>query len=112
MNFEIESKRQNLLQQRWEVMFKVEHNAAPTPKRDELRQKVAEAMNAKKECVIIDHNNSVTGIGISHGYAKVYETVDAAKKAEKNYMLVRHGLAEKKKKVVAPKAAKAAKKIK
>ncbi|OPY31820.1 MAG: 30S ribosomal protein S24e [Methanomassiliicoccales archaeon PtaU1.Bin124] len=106
MNFEIESKKQNLLQKRWEVIFKIEHKGAPTPKRDEMRQKVAEALNAKKEAVVIDHTNTDTGIGISTGYAKVYENVEAVKKSEKHYLLVRHGLAEKKVKV--KKAAKAA----
>lgn len=96
MNFEIESKKQNLLQKRWEVMFNVEHKGAPTPKRDELRQKVAEALNAKKEVVIIDHTNTDTGRGISYGYAKFYENIEAVKKTEKHYLLVRHGLAEKK----------------
>jgi len=110
VNFEIESKKQNLLQKRWEVMFMVEHKGTPTPKRDELRQKVAEALNAKKECVIIDHTNTDTGIGISKGYAKVYESVDAVKKNEKHHLLVRHGLAEKKVKAKKAPAKKSGKK--
>lgn len=110
MNFEIENKRQNLLQKRWEVEFKVEHSGQPTPTRDELRQKVAEAMKAKKECVIIDNTTTATGLGVSRGYAKVYDSIDAAKAVERNYMLVRHGLAEKKKKVAAAKAEKKKKK--
>lgn len=96
MKFEIESKKQNVLHKRWEVLFNVDHVGAPTPKRDELRQKVAEAMNTKKECVIIDNTATETGTGLSSGYAKVYESLDILKKAEKHYMLVRHGLAEKK----------------
>ncbi|QLH74118.1 MAG: 30S ribosomal protein S24e [Methanomassiliicoccales archaeon] len=106
MKFEIESKKQNLLQKRWEVRFKVEHVGAATPKRDELRQKVAEAMNSKKELVIIDNTSTETGSGISHGYAKVYETIEGVKRSEKNYMLVRHGLAEKKAKTAGAKSAK------
>ncbi|HSV42395.1 MAG TPA: hypothetical protein VLH13_03175 [Methanomassiliicoccales archaeon] len=110
MNFEIESKKQNVLHKRWEIMFMIEHSGASTPKRDEMRQKVAEAMNAKKEVVIIDNTRTETGLGVSHGYAKVYDSLDAAKKAEKNYMLVRHGLAEKKVKAKAPPAKKGGKK--
>jgi small subunit ribosomal protein S24e len=109
VNFEIESKKQNLLQKRWEVMFMVEHKGAPTPKRDELRQKVAEALNAKKECVIIDNTHTDTGRGVSEGYAKVYENVEAVKKTEKYHQLVRHGLAEKKVKVKKAPAKKAGK---
>jgi small subunit ribosomal protein S24e len=105
LKFEIESKKQNVLQQRWEVMFNVEHIGAPTPKRDELRQKVAEAMNTKKELVIIDNTVTETGTGLSSGYAKVYESIEAIKKAEKHYMLVRHGFAEKKVKVKTAKKA-------
>ncbi len=112
MNLRIDNKKQNALQHRWELTFTAEHNGVATPKRDELRQKVAEAMGAKKELVIIDRTNTETGTGVSHGYAKVYESVEAAKKTERNYMQVRHGLAEKKKRVAAAPAAKAAKKIK
>jgi len=112
LNLRIDNKKQNLLQHRWELNFTAEHGGLATPKRDELRQKVAEAMGAKKEQVIIDRNVTETGMGVSHGYAKVYESVDAVKRTERNYMQVRHGLAEKKKKVAVAHTARAAPKIK
>jgi len=105
LNFEIESKKQNMLQKRWEVIFNIEHVGAPTPKRDEIRQKVAEAMNAKKELVIVDNTCTETGAGYSYGYAKVYGTQEDLKNFEKYYQLVRHGLAEKKVKVKTAKKA-------
>jgi small subunit ribosomal protein S24e len=112
LNLRIENKKQNLLQHRWELNFTVEHNGQATPKRDEMRQKVAEVMGAKKEQVVIDRTVTETGTGVSHGYAKVYDSVDSAKKTERNYMQVRHGLAEKKKKVAVAATARAAPKIK
>jgi small subunit ribosomal protein S24e len=103
LKLEIEKKRENALQERSEIWFTVEHAGEPTPKRDEMRSALAVKTNVPKERVIIDHTETEYGLGLSKGYAKVYTSIDAAKKAEKNYMLVRHGLAQKKVKVkVAP----------
>jgi small subunit ribosomal protein S24e len=103
LKLEIDSKKENALQERSEIQFTVEHAGEPTPKRDEMRAKLAEKVGVPKERVIIDHTETEYGMGLSKGYAKVYASIDAAKKAEKNYMLVRHGLAQKKVKVkVAP----------
>jgi len=111
LKLEIESKRENALQERSEIMFTVEHAGEPTPKRDEMRSALAVKTNVPKERVIIDHTETEFGVGISKGYAKVYTSMEALKKAEKNYMLVRHGLGQKKVKVkvVATRAAPKAK---
>jgi small subunit ribosomal protein S24e len=103
LKLEIESRRENALQDRTEIWFTIEHSGEPTPKRDEMRAKLAEKTSVPKERVIVDHTETEYGTGFSRGYAKVYNSIEAAKKAEKNYMLVRHGLAQKKAKVkVAP----------
>ena len=58
MKLEIESKRENALQERSEIMFTVEHAGEPTPKRDEMRSALAVKTNVPKERVIIDHEKS------------------------------------------------------
>ena len=65
-----------------------------------------------KDRVVIDHTNTEFGMGKSHGYAKVYETPELAKSSEKNYILARQGMAEKRPKKVKMVKAKAAPKIK
>ena len=74
MKVEIDSKKENVLHKRTEVIFTAEHGGEPTPKRSDLRAGIADKLGVNKDRVVIDHTNSEFGIGRSHGYAKVYET--------------------------------------
>ena len=112
MKVEIDSKKDNILHKRIEVQFTAEHNGEATPKRKDLRAGIADKLGVAKDRVILDHTNTEFGMGVSHGYAKVYETAELAKSSEKNYILARQGLAEKKAKKVKLVKAKAAPKIK
>lgn len=112
MKVEIDSKKENVLHKRTEVMFTAEHGGEPTPKRSDLRAGIADKLGVNKDRVVIDHTNSEFGMGKSHGYAKVYETPELAKSSEKNYILARQGMAEKRPKKVKQIKAKAAPKIK
>ncbi|MCG7840556.1 MAG: hypothetical protein MIO87_01460 [Methanomassiliicoccales archaeon] len=97
MKIEIESKRPNVLMDRTEVSFKADHRGEGSPKRADVKVKLAEALAVSKEKVIIDHMEAEFGMGVSMGYAKVYGSVESAKKFEKNYLQVRNGLSEPKK---------------
>ena len=112
MKVEIDSKKDNILHKRIEVQFTAEHNGEATPKRNDLRAGIADKLGVAKDRVILDHTNTEFGMGVSHGYAKVYETPELAKSSEKNYILARQGLAVKKPKKVKLVKAKAAPKIK
>jgi len=101
----IESKKENQLQERVEVVFTAEHAGEATPARDAVRTSIASAMGVPKERVIVHKMDTEYGKGISRGYAKVYDTNDAVAKAERHHLLVRNALAEKKvKEKAAPKA--------
>ena len=95
MKIEIQSKKENLLLGRSEVLFEVDHDGEPTPARDALRSKLAELMNVQKEKVMVDHLKTEYGKGRSVGYAKVYLSVDAVKSRESKHQQIRHGLIEK-----------------
>jgi len=110
LKLEIVSKNENKLMDRSEVSFKAEHVGEPTPNRDAVRTALANTLSVPKERVVVSDMDSEYGKGASNGYAKVYSSTDAAKKHEKNYLLVRNGLAEKKVKKAAPAAASAKKK--
>ena len=97
MKIEIESKRPNALMDRTEVAFKVDHKGEGSPKRADVKTKLAEALAVSSGKVIIDHMETEFGMGVSTGYAKVYGSEESAKRFEKNYLQARNGLAEPKK---------------
>ncbi|MDH7508672.1 MAG: 30S ribosomal protein S24e [Methanomassiliicoccales archaeon] len=108
MKVEIESKKENVLQERIEVYFRVDHQGEPTPSRDAIKSKLAELLNVQKERVVIASARTEFGKTETRGYAKVYGSVDAAKKHESKHLLVRNKLIQKEEKKKAQTAAPAA----
>jgi small subunit ribosomal protein S24e len=105
LKLNIESKKENPLQDRTEVVFTAEHTGEPTPGREAIQAGIASAMGVGKERVIVDHMDTKYGIGVSKGYAKVYASPEAVKKSERYHQLVRNKMAEKRvKEKAAPKA--------
>ncbi len=95
MEIEIISKKENELLDRIEVRFKAVHAKEGTPQREAVREKIAAALKAAKERVIVDSMDSEFGKMETTGYAKVYKTKDAAMKYEREHVLVRNKLKEK-----------------
>jgi small subunit ribosomal protein S24e len=102
MEIEIVEKKENGLLERIEVTFKASHVDEGTPQREAIREKLSALLKAPKERVIVDAMTSEFGRMETLGYAKVYETKEAAMKYEREHILVRNKLKEKK--VVAKKA--------
>ncbi|MDW5562667.1 MAG: hypothetical protein SA339_05515 [Methanomassiliicoccus sp.] len=96
MKLEIVSKNENKTMDRFEVKFKTEHNGEASPNRDAVRTALAGSMGVQKERVVVSNMASKYGTGASEGNANVYSSVEGAKTHEKNFVLVRNGLAEKK----------------
>lgn len=96
MKLEIVSKNENKTIDRFEVAFRTEHSGEASPNRDSVRTALAGSMGVQKERVIVSNMASEYGTGMSEGNANVYNSAESAKKHEKNYVLVRNGLAEKK----------------
>jgi ribosomal protein S24E len=94
VRIEIESKNPNVLLDRTEVYFRADHSGEGSPKRAEVRAKLAEALAVSKDKVVIDHMETEFGKGVCTGYAKVYGSADSAKRFEKNHLLARNELAE------------------
>lgn len=97
MEIEIVAKEENELLDRVEVRFKAVHTKEGTPKREDVRQKLASMLKAPAERVVVDSMDSEFGRSETVGYAKVYKTKEAALKYEREYVLVRNKLKEKKK---------------
>ncbi|MCK4718341.1 MAG: 30S ribosomal protein S24e [Thermoplasmata archaeon] len=92
MEIEIVDKKENAILKRVEVEFAVSHPNGPTPKRNEVRDSIADAMGAKKETVVIDQLSSTFGKPTTYGYAKVYKTVEDARAVEMEHIQKRNNI--------------------
>lgn len=92
MKMEINEKKENPLYKRTEVYFTVDHAGESTPGRNAVAEEVAKQMKAKRDCVVVTTIESVYGTGKSKGYAKVYDSKDAALELEREYLLKRNGI--------------------
>jgi len=97
MEIEIQSKTDNLLLGRIEVRFVILHEGEGTPKRELVRSELAEKLNAKKETIMVNCMRSSFGSRKTVGYAKIYKSIEDAKKGEADPILKRNGLGTKKK---------------
>jgi len=96
MEIEILEKKDNLLLDRTEYRFLIDHPNEATPKRKDLKDLLKVALDVKKGVLVIDNVTSEFGKGSSRGFAKVYKTEEAAKKVESDHILIRNNLMEKK----------------
>ncbi|MDH4123028.1 MAG: 30S ribosomal protein S24e [Thermoplasmata archaeon] len=108
MEIEFIETKENKLLDRTEIKFKATHTGEATASRDAIREKIASLARSTKEKVILDSMNSKFGLGETIGYAKIYRTIEAAKKHERKHVLIRNKLIEGDKKTAAPAAPKPA----
>ncbi len=102
MKMEITEKKENPLYKRTEVYFDLDHTGESTPGRNAVAEEVAKQMKVKRDCVVVASVESVYGIGKSKGYAKVYESKEAALQLEREYLLKRNGIEAPKAEAEAP----------
>jgi ribosomal protein S24E len=96
MEIEINDKKTNAFFKRTEVHFTIKHENQGTPNQAIIRNELAEAMNVKKEAIIIEKINSSYGLQHTKGYAKVYSSRKDAEKIEQKHILNRNKVSEKK----------------
>lgn len=92
MEIEFLETKENPLLERTEIRFRVKHPDEPTVSRNTVRDKIASLTKASRDKVILDGMNSKFGLCQTDGYVKVYKTVEAAKKHEREHILIRNGL--------------------
>ena len=92
MEIEIVKKSDNPLLGRVEVKFEVSHPKEKTPSRKEVMEGIKEAMELKKDIVVVDSYRSPFGLGRSFGEARVYKDLDSAKNVEEKHVLKRCNL--------------------
>ncbi len=96
MEIDIQSKTNNPLLKRTEVHFFLHHEEESTPKRELIRSELADKLKVKKENIMINYMKSNFGKTETIGYARVYKSVEEAKKREKEYILKRNNVITKK----------------
>ncbi|RUS29465.1 40S ribosomal protein S24 [Jimgerdemannia flammicorona] len=84
----------NRLLQRKQMVVDILHPSRANVSKDELREKLGNLYKTEKEVVFVFGFRTAFGGGKSTGFALVYDNLEAAKKFEPKYRLVRHGLAE------------------
>lgn len=107
MDIEIVSKYENKLLNRTEVRFKATHGKEKTPPRDTVRDALAKSLGGNKDTIVVEEMQSAFGKSETTGYAKMYASVEAAKKLEPHHIQLRNkfaGVAKKVKVEVAKKA--------
>ena len=92
MKMEITQKKENPLLKRTEVYFTISHDGETTPGRNAVAEEVAKQMKSQRTCVVVDHVESIYGRGMSKGYAKVYESKEAALEFDRKHLLKRNGI--------------------
>ncbi len=92
MKMEISETKKNPLMRREEVYFTIEHIGQSTPGRNAIAEELAKKLKTKRNCVIVDTIESLYGIGKSQGYAKIYDSKEAALEFETEYLLKRNGV--------------------
>jgi ribosomal protein S24E len=89
MKIKVIEKKTNKLLDRLEVHFEVEAEKE-TPKRLEVRSKLAAMINYDENLVVIKGIHQETGNRSSKGVAHAYKTVDNLKHVEPEYLIKRN----------------------
>ncbi|MBN1328978.1 MAG: 30S ribosomal protein S24e [Candidatus Heimdallarchaeota archaeon] len=96
MKIKILEKNTNNLLDRLEVTFEVEAEAE-TPKRLEVKSKLAALINHDENLVIIKAIHQARGMKLSKGTAHAYKTEENLKRVEHEYLIKRNTLPAEKK---------------
>lgn len=92
MKIEIKEQKKNPILKREEVRFEINHAGEETPTRNAVAEEMAKIFKAKRNSVVIDEVKGRYGIGISDGYAKIYDNKEAALEFENEHLLIRNGI--------------------
>jgi small subunit ribosomal protein S24e len=92
MEIEIVQKKDNPLFKRVDVDFRVKHPGEATPKREDVREKLAAQLNSRKTLIVVDEMTSRFGRGETQGHCRVYEDVETLGDTEPGHLIKRNNL--------------------
>ncbi|MHC1611620.1 MAG: 30S ribosomal protein S24e [Candidatus Methanospirareceae archaeon] len=91
MKIEITRENENLLLDRKEVSFKLEHEEeGASPSREEARNALIKALKCSPNLLVIDKMRTEFGKRETVGYAKVYASEERMREIEREHILRRN----------------------
>lgn len=94
MEVEIIDRKENNLVKRTELRIRILHPGEATPKREDVRKKVAAIVGVKEELVVLRKIISSFGKAVSYGLVHVYNSREDIFKWEPKYILRRNKMVE------------------
>lgn len=94
MKIEIKSEKKNPLLKRTEYDFVIKHPNESTPTKKAVVEELAKMTKASKDTIVLKSIDTKYGTSESKGYAKVYESKEAAQEIEPEYIQKRYGIAK------------------
>lgn len=92
MNLTIINQIENPLLERTELIFNVAHPGEKPPRKDVVKEAIANQLNVKKDLVVIHRMKSIFGSQEIKGEAKVYKKSERLQNVERKHILKRNGL--------------------
>ncbi len=92
MEIRIIEKRENPLLDRIEVLALAEHPNQATPRREEVRKRIAALLGVSEDLVVVKKIVSVFGWPRSRIYVNVYKNKEAMFRLEPKHILKRNGI--------------------
>lgn len=90
LEVDIEEEKENKLLHRRDLKVRVYHDASPTPTRGNIKDKLADVIDCKKDNLIIKKIKSEFGKEETRVDVRVYDNKEDALKYETNYVLKRN----------------------
>lgn len=90
MDIEVVEREENLALDREELELKINHTKEETPKRSEVKAKLAAEEGVDEELIIINELHTKYGASETSGYVKIYDNKDSLKKVENEHIIERN----------------------
>ncbi|MGC9132951.1 MAG: 30S ribosomal protein S24e [Nanopusillaceae archaeon] len=90
MEINILNREKNALLNREEMLVNIEHKGEATPKREELRKKIAAMIGKDEKLIIVEKILTEFGKNRSRAFINVYENENDMKKIEPKHILKRN----------------------
>ncbi|HIP66778.1 MAG TPA: 30S ribosomal protein S24e [Candidatus Nanopusillus sp.] len=94
MEVKIIERNENKLLNREEIYAVVEHPNGATPKREEIRKRLAAMLGVTENLIVVQKILSMYGLPISRVWAHIYKDEAILKRLEPKYLLRRNKLLE------------------
>ncbi len=90
MKFEILHEKENKPLARKEIQFRVDHRGTGTPSRADVKDKIVAQFDADPMAVVVRQMETKYGLGVSEGFARIYENPEKMKLVELDHIVKRH----------------------